>query len=157
MEPLLVTFHQSFILLFISEKQTYEAQKESRSKLKKNVNPAPESESETVYVNIWNTENGKLKLSQQKTLPSSQLKISEENREYSPHTTHPGTPMGLLWSPEYSDPVGGVGDSNNKQLHPSVNNFYQNLDDNQELFQFVSNPKVSFDLDFLLCSWEIFI
>ena len=56
----------------------------------------------------------------------------------------PGTPLKLLWSPQYSEAVGGVGDSNRPDPASSAgDNLYQNLKDNQELFQFVSNPKVS--------------
>ena len=51
----------------------------------------------------------------------------------------------MLWRPKYYEAVGGVGESgyNVRGAPPSVTNFYQNLDDDQEVFQFVSNPKVS--------------
>ena len=127
---------------FLLEKQTYQAQKVSKSKRDKIKDLREESEPETVYVNIWNTENGKLELSQQNTMPSQLLGNLEDEKE---DQTGQDTPFKLLWSPQYSVPVGGVGDSNRAEpSSTALKSLYQNIDDNQELFQFVSNPKVSF-------------
>ena len=115
--------------------------------MKSSPTPTPDDrrkeEPETVYVNIWNADNGELKLSDQTSLFVDQLESIQQERQQDL-----ATPTRVLWRPEYSEAVGGVGNSNqgDPPAPPSfVNNFYQNLRDNpdQELFQFVSNPQAS--------------
>ena len=133
------------------EKQTYEDQNELKS------SPAKPDDSrkevpETVYVNIWNADNGELKLADQKSVFADQLERIQQSSDISPQETPQDQATGtkLLWRPQYSEAVGGVGNSNQGEP-PSAptsfgKNFYQNLQDkpDQELFQFVSNPQASF-------------
>ena len=130
--------NHSFFVFYFLEKQTYEDNNELKSST-----PILEEEPETVYVNIWNADNGELKLSDQTSLFVDQLESIQQERQQ-----NQATPTRVLWRPEYSEAVGGVGNSNqgDPPAPPSfVNNFYQNLRDNpdQELFQFVSNPQAS--------------
>ena len=103
-----------------------------------------------MYVNIWNADHGELKLADQKSVFVDQLEHIEQPGDIShqERLQDQATPTKVLWRPQYSEAVGGVGNSN--QGEPStppsfVNNFYQNLQDkpDQELFQFVSNPQAS--------------
>ena len=141
--------HLYFIFL---EKQTYEDYNEFKSSIP-NLEDSREEEPETVYVNIWNADNGELKLTDQKSVFVDQLESIQQPGDISHHERQQdqATPTKVLWRPQYSEAVGGVGNSNQRDppAPPSfVTNFYQNLRDNpdQELFQFVSNPQASFSV-----------
>ena len=133
----------SLHLIFL-EKQAYEDHNNLKSSPPLTPEDPGKEEPETVYVNIWNAEAGELKLADQKSVFVDQLEgIQQQERQQDK-----ASPTKVLWRPEYSEPVGGVGNPNQRDpsTPPSfVKNFYQNLRDNpsQELFQFVSNPQAS--------------
>ena len=149
---LVINIQYSHLYFIFLEKQTYQDHYEFKSSIP-NLEDSREEEPETVYVNIWNADNGELKLTDQKSVFVDQLESIQQPGDISHHERQQdqATPTKVLWRPQYSEAVGGVGNSNQRDppAPPSfVNNFYQNLQGNQdqELFQFVSNPQASFSV-----------
>ena len=131
------------------EQQTYENHNELKSSPPK-LDDSRKEVPETVYVNIWNADNGELKLAEQKSVFVDQLEHIQQHSDTSHQERHQdqATPSKVLWRPQYSEAVGGVGNSNQGEppSPPSfVNNFYQNLQDkpDQASFSVVSSGRLT--------------
>ena len=110
-----------------------------------------DEDNDVVYVNIWNTDNGELKLTHQKPMLKETFEKMEKSKNFSLFSNTKPLQSPPIKSAQYTTnifapvtvkPVGGVGNPQLEQANPSQNRF-QNVNSKNQFFQFLSStPQV---------------
>ena len=111
-----------------------------------------DEDNDVVYVNIWNTDKGELKLTHQKPMLKETFEKMEKSKNFSLFSntkTFQSPPIkstlyttSNIFAPVTVKPVGGVGNPKLEQAKPSKN-IFQNVDSKNQFFPFLSfSPQV---------------
>ena len=110
-----------------------------------------DEDNDVVYVNIWNTDNGELKLTHQKPMLKETFEKMEKSKNFSLFSntkSFQNPPIKAaqhtlnIFSPVTVQTVGGVGNPKLDQAKPSQN-IFQNVDRKNPFFTFLSSaPQV---------------